>query len=74
MNEIFMKTKDSFLANEYPNVEFVDLDHILQGYEGVVYELKETKRKLRELEENIRDNYIQRPMSDYTGDSIDDRY
>ena len=74
MNELFIKTKDSFLANEFPNVEMVDLDHLLQGYENAIDELKETKRKLRELEENIKDNYIPRHMSDYTGDSYDDRY
>ena len=40
MNELFIKTKDSFLANEFPNAEMVDLDHILQGYENAMDELK----------------------------------
>ena len=50
------------------------LEELIQLCEDLYYENQKLEKEIQELEENIQENYIKRPTSDYTGDFEDDRY
>lgn len=50
------------------------LEELIQLCEELYYENQKLEKEIQELEENIQENYIKRPMSDYTGSFEDDRY
>ena len=42
--------------------------------EDLTCEYEVLQEKYEDLERDLEDNYIHRPMSDYTGDADDDRF
>lgn len=56
--------KDNFLPSE----------SITSIFEDLIYEIDRLEEKYEDLEQDMEDNYIKRPMSDYTGDRYDDRF
>lgn len=56
--------KDNFLPSE----------NIVSIFEDLIYEIDRLEEKYEDLEKDLEDNYIHRPMSDYTGDRYDDRF
>lgn len=42
--------------------------------ENLLIEIDEIQEKYDDLYQDLQDNYILRPKSDYTGDSYDDRF
>ncbi|MGN1326722.1 MAG: hypothetical protein ACI4VQ_01355 [Clostridia bacterium] len=56
--------KDNFLPSE----------SITSIFEDLIYEIDRLEEKYEDLEQDMEDNYIKRPMSDYTGDKYDDRF
>lgn len=52
----------------------ITLEDLLGICNDLYYENQRLEKKNKSLEQNIEDNYIKRPMSDYTGCCEDDRY
>lgn len=51
-----------------------EIEDLKSKIEELKSEIEEWQDKYQELEQDMKDNYIPRPMSDYTGDSYDDRF
>ena len=61
------------VSNEKYNVFLTD-EKIKDIFQDLVCEIDVYKEKYEDLKNNIIDNYVPRKMSDYTGDSYDDRF
>lgn len=53
---------------------FLPSESITSIFEDLIYEIDRLEEKYKDLEQDMEDNYIKRPMSDYTGDRYDDRF
>lgn len=53
---------------------YIDEDGVLAMIEDLILEIDRLKEEQQDREQDIADNYIHRPMSDYTGDVYDDRF
>lgn len=53
---------------------FLPSESITSIFEDLICEIDILEEKYEDLEKDLEDNYIHRPMSHYTGDSYDDRY
>ena len=53
---------------------FLPSESITSIFEVLIYEIDRLEEKYEDLEQDMEDNYIKRPMSDYTGDRYDDRF
>lgn len=53
---------------------FLPSESITSIFENLIYEIDRLEEKYEDLEQDMEDNYIKRPMSDYTGDRYDDRF
>mgnify|MGYP004642825027 CR=1 FL=1 len=53
---------------------FLPSESITSIFEDLIYEIDRLEKKYEDLEQDMEDNYIKRPMSDYTGDRYDDRF
>lgn len=71
-------TMTDYINNKkYNNGEsYVYLDDysMITLIEDLLSEIDSLQEKYEDLEQDIEDNYIHRPMSNYTGDSYDDRF
>ena len=57
------------------NIEgVIDIDGLYAMIEDLICEIDRLKEETEEREQDIQDNYIHRPMGDYTGDGYDDRF
>lgn len=77
MEGVYIKVKDLSLhiQNKYfQNKDIVSLDEIIGLLEDIDDELEDVEDKYNDLQQDLEDNYIPRPMSDYTGSSYDDRF
>lgn len=54
--------------------ELVTYEDIISMIEDLTCEYGVLQEKYEDLERDLEDNYIHRPMSDYTGDADDDRF
>ena len=54
--------------------DFIPVDSWKSLAEDLLYELDKLQEEFDDYKEFVKDNYIPRPMSDYTGDLEDDRY
>ncbi len=67
-------------ASDITRTDYEIYDNQIEGYlfvvavEELINTVEYYKQKIKELKQDLDDNYIHRPMSDYTGDSYDDRY
>lgn len=53
---------------------FLPSESITSIFDDLIYEINRLEKKYEDLEQDMEDNYIKRPMSDYTGDRYDDRF
>ena len=53
---------------------FLPIDSVESIINDLLYEIRHLEEKIKHLEQDVEDNYIHRPMSDYTGDRYDDRF
>lgn len=60
--------------NKEINSGLIGTEQLLSMMFDLVYEIDHLEEKYNDLEENLKTNYVHRPMSDYTGYSYDDRY
>lgn len=57
------------------NIEgYIEQDDLIDIIDSLLYEIDMKDNDYRQLEIDIEENYIPRPMSDYTGDRYDDRF
>lgn len=67
-------------ASDITRTDYEIYDNQIEGYlfvvavEELINTVEYYKQKIKELKQDLDDNYIHRPMSDYTGNSYDDRY
>lgn len=54
--------------------EFIPVKSFLSIIEDLYFEVEHLKEELEDLKQDVEDNYVTRPISDYTGDCEDDRY
>lgn len=54
--------------------ELVTYEDIVSMIEDLTCEYGVLQEKYEDLERDLEDNYIHRPMSDYTGDVYDDNF
>lgn len=52
----------------------MSIEELISYIEDLVDKVEDLEDKYQTLQQNLEDNYISRPMSDYTGDSYDDRF
>lgn len=52
----------------------VTYDDIVSMIEDLTCEYEILQEKYDDFKQNVEDNYVSRPMSDYTGDAYDDRF
>lgn len=76
--EIDEKLKDKIekiISTDYDfKGNFLPSESITSIFEDLIYEIDRLEEKYEDLEQDMEDNYIKRPMSDYTGDRYDDRF
>ena len=54
--------------------DFITYDNIISMLEDLTNEYDVLKEKYDDFKQDVEDNYIKRPMSDYTGNADDDRF
>lgn len=64
----------NFVENNSVANRTITLEGLLNICQDLYYENQRLEEQIEELEQDIEDNYIKRPQSDYTGDFEDDRY
>ena len=75
LNDILIKCDGfNFVENNSVANRTITLEDLLNICQDLYYENQKLEKEIQELEENIQENYIKRPMSDYTGSFEDDRY
>ncbi|MEE3344284.1 MAG: hypothetical protein VZS44_09360 [Bacilli bacterium] len=80
MKEVYINIKDFgelFIGKYlYENIgkDIISIEELIGILEDEIAEKEVWQEKYEDLEKDLEDNYISRPMSDYTGDSYDDRF
>ena len=75
LNDILIKCDGfNFVENNSVANRTITLEGLLNICQDLYYENQRLEEQIEELEQDIEDNYIKRPQSDYTGDFEDDRY
>lgn len=68
-------TKYEIIWKDAENIDgYIPEDEMLAMIEDLICEIDRLKEEAEEREQDIQDNYIHRPMSDYTGDVDDNRF
>ena len=71
---IFEKIQEITMHDYELKGNFIPQNSLQLMVEDLLCEVEHFEEMIEEQKENIKDNYIPRPMSDYTGDNYDDRY
>lgn len=75
LNDILIKCDGfNFVENNSVANRTITLEDLLNICQDLYYENQRLEEQIEELEQDIEDNYIKRPQSDYTGVFEDDRY
>ena len=61
-------------CNYYAKENLINYEYITTIIEDLIYEYEVLKEELEDFKQDVEDNYIKRPMSDYTGNADDDRF
>lgn len=70
-----IKKVEKLMSSDYELLgDLIQVDYLVCVIEDLIYELDKTKEEFEDLKKDMEDNYIKRPMSDYTGDRYDDRF
>ena len=70
MNECYIKR---YMQDQFKK-DLVSIEEIIALLEDLKGDYDELEEKFEDLQQDLEDNYIPRPMSDYTGDRYDDRF
>lgn len=76
LNKASKYTKTNYIKwFDAENIEgYIEQDDLIDIIDSLIYQIDMKDNDYRQLEIDVEENYIQRPMSDYTGDSYDDRF
>lgn len=75
INEKLIEKVKKITGFDYKSkAELVTYDDIVSMIEDLTCEYDVLQEEYEDLERDLEDNYIHRPMSDYTGDADDDRF
>lgn len=75
IDEDLYKKIQSITSTDYDAIgDFIPSESIIPMLEDLLCEIEHQEERYEDLERDLQDNYIHRPVSDYTGDSYDDRY
>lgn len=75
INEKLIEKVKKITGFDYKSkADLVTYDDIVSMIEDLTCEYEVLQEKYEDLERDLEDNYIHRPMSDYTGDADDDRF
>ena len=75
INEKLIEKVKKITGFDYKSkAELVTYEDIISMIEDLTCEYGVLQEKYEDLERDLEDNYIHRPMSDYTGDADDDRF
>lgn len=75
INEKLIEKVKKITGFDYKSkAELVTYDDIVSMIEDLTCEYEVLQEEYEDLERDLEDNYIHRPMSDYTGDADDDRF
>ena len=77
MNEVYIKAEDlnSWIIKHLPSdKDLYSINDLIGAIENLDCELDILQEKYDDLEQDLHDNYRPLPMSEYTGDSYDDRF
>lgn len=70
-----IKKVEKLMSSDYELLgDLIQVDYLVCVIKDLIYELDKTKEEFEDLKKDMEDNYIKRPMSDYTGDRYDDRF
>lgn len=70
MNECYTKR---YLQDEFRK-DLVSIDELIELIQDLKGEYDSLQEQYDDLKQDMEDNYVHRPMSDYTGDARDDWY
>ena len=75
INEKLIEKVKKITGFDYKSkADLVTYDDIVSMIEDLTCEYEVLQEKYEDLERDLEDNYIHRPMIDYTGDADDDRF
>lgn len=75
INEKLIEKVKKITGFDYKSkADLVTYDDIVSMIEDLTCEYDVLQEEYEDLERDLEDNYIHRPMSDYTGDADDDRF
>lgn len=78
MNEVYIMRNDfeetKSIKRLFENKDYMSIEDLISAYEDLLSDYEDLEEKHEDLEQDLQDNYVHRPMSDYTGDSYDDRF
>lgn len=72
--ENLLKTSYVNCTNDDDFEGYIEVEDVESMIEDLCNYIDDLEEKIKDMEQDIEDNYIPRPMSDYTGDSYDDRF
>lgn len=62
------------ITTEFDGYAYIEDEYIDSILEDLVTEYNAKDEELEDVKNDLENNYVSRPMSDYTGDRDDDRY
>ena len=71
--ELLNKIENITMTSYCENGE-IPYSNLISMLEDLIYEYEVLKEELEDFKQDVEDNYISRPMSDYTGNADDDRF
>ena len=75
INEKIIEKVKKITGFDYKSkADLVTYDDIVSMIEDLTCEYEVLQEKYDDFKQDVEDNYVSRPMSDYTGDAYDDRF
>ena len=76
MKEILLDIRDwnNWEKDRFKDKDYITLYDLLADYQDLILENERLEEQYNDLQKDLEDNYVSRPMSDYTGSSYDDRF
>lgn len=75
INEKLIEKVKKITGFDYKSkADLVTYDDIVSMIEDLTCEYEVLQEKYDDFKQDVEDNYVSRPMSDYTGDAYDDRF
>lgn len=70
----YEKYKKDIISSIMEQIEEIVTKEVEATVDDLKWEAEHWKEQYKDLEDDLNENYIARPRSDYTGDSYDDRF